>query len=164
MGVSGSGKTTVGTAVAAQLGLPFIEGDRLHPATNIEKMSRGIALDDADRWPWLDAVAQALAASAAKSNGAIAACSALKRSYRDHLRQGVGSNLRFIFLDVSRDELERRMSLREGHFMPATLLESQLATLERPANEAGTLTVDGGASPEEIVRVAVSWLRERDDG
>lgn len=159
MGVSGSGKTTVGTAVAAQLGLPFIEGDRLHPPTNIEKMSRGTALDDADRWPWLDAIGKSLAASIKTNDGGIATCSALKRSYRDRLRAAAGTELRFIFLDVDRPELERRMRLREGHFMPAALLDSQLETLEPPVDEPDVLAVNGATPLQQIVAKVTDWLR-----
>lgn len=156
MGVSGCGKTSVGTALAERLGLPFIEGDRLHPASNIAKMSAGIALGDVDRWPWLDEIGRAIVTN---TNGAIASCSALKRVYRDRLRAAAGQDIRFVFLDLSRDELERRMRLRQGHFMPAALLDSQLATLEPPTGEAGVLTVDGAAVLDHIVNSAAQWLR-----
>lgn len=156
MGVSGCGKTSVGVALAERLGLPFIEGDRLHPAANIAKMSAGIALQDADRWPWLDVIGGTLAANA---YGAVASCSALKRVYRDRLRAAAGRPVAFVFLELSRIELERRMRLRQGHFMPATLLDSQLATLEPPTGEAGVLAVDGAAPLDDIVNAAALWLR-----
>ena len=142
--------------MAKRLGLPFIEGDKLHPAANIAKMSAGIPLGDADRWPWLDEIGRILVTN---MNGALASCSALKRSYRDRLRAAAGQNLRFVFLDLPRGELERRMRLRQGHFMPAALLDSQLATLESPTDEAGVLTVDGAAALDAIVNTAAQWLR-----
>lgn len=156
MGVSGCGKTSVGVALAGRLRLPFIEGDRLHPAANIAKMAGGIALSDSDRWPWLNAIGGSLAAH---GDGAIASCSALKRVYRDHLRRAAGQSLRFVFLELSRGELERRMRLRQGHFMPAALLDSQLATLEVPTGEPGVFTVDGAAALDDIVSAAALWLR-----
>lgn len=156
MGVSGCGKTSVGAALAELLGLPFIEGDKLHPAANIAKMSAGIALGDTDRWPWLDEIGREIVAN---KNGAIASCSALKCVYRDRLRAAAGRDIRFVFLDLSRGELERRMRLRQGHFMPAALLDSQLATLESPTGEAGVLTVDGAAALDHIVNSAARWLR-----
>jgi gluconokinase len=156
MGVSGCGKTSAGIALAERLGLGFIEGDRLHPAANIARMSAGIPLEDADRWPWLDAIGRALAA---RPGGTVASCSALKRAYRERLRSAAGRDLRFVFLELSRPELERRMHLREGHFMPATLLASQLAALEPPTGEPGVLTLNGAAALDDIVGAAASWLR-----
>ena len=139
MGVSGCGKTTVGMALAERLGARFIEGDRLHPETNVAKMAAGIPLVDADRWPWLDAVAAALASDAP----VIASCSALKGAYRDRLRGGLNTPLHFLHLAGDRAILAQRMAERPGHYMPVSLLDSQLATLEppRPA-EALTLPMD----------------------
>jgi gluconokinase len=156
MGVSGCGKTTFGEALAARLDAPFVEGDRLHPADNVRKMSAGIPLDDGDRWPWLAQVAAALAAEARS----VGSCSALKRVYRDRLRQGVGSSLRFVCLVLPRSELERRMNSRQGHFMPAGLLDSQLATFETPAAEGDALIVDGMAPLEESIEQVVAWLQQ----
>lgn len=139
MGVSGCGKTTVGIALAERLGARFIEGDRLHPEANVAKMRAGIPLDDADRWPWLDAVASALA------NGGpiVVSCSALKRDYRDRLRTRSGVPLHFVHLAGDRASLAQRMAERPGHYMPVSLLDSQLATLEPPgAEEALTLAID----------------------
>lgn len=158
MGVSGCGKTSVGAALAERLGLSFIEGDRLHPAANIAKMSSGIALADTDRWPWLDEIGRALA-TRTSGGGAIASCSALRRVYRERLRKVAGQELRFVFLDLPRSELERRMQARQGHFMPAMLLESQLATLEPPTGEPGALRLDGAAALDAIVEAAAAWLR-----
>jgi gluconokinase len=153
MGVSGCGKTTFGTALAERLACGFIEGDRLHPPANIAKMSAGTPLTDDDRWPWLQAIAAALVAQP----GALASCSALKRTYRDRLRHA-GGDLGFICLDLPRPELERRMSLRRGHFMPAGLLDSQLATLESPAAEDRVLMVDGTLRQDLNLDRAVAWL------
>lgn len=136
MGVSGSGKSTVGAALAAALGLPFVDGDSLHPAANVQKMAAGIPLDDVDRGPWLDAVAARLTAGPV-----VIACSALKRVYRDRLRAGA-PELVLVFLDVDRAVLADRMEHRPGHFMPPALLDSQVATLERPSDDERALVVD----------------------
>jgi gluconokinase len=154
MGVSGSGKTTLGTALAKRLGAEFIEGDTLHPAENIAKMSAGTPLSDEDRWPWLANIARTLK----EKPHSVGSCSALKRAYRDRLRSGVGPALRFICLTVPRDELERRMAERRGHFMPPGLLESQLATFEPPVGETDVLMIDGTASPQTNVERAIAWL------
>ena len=128
MGVSGCGKSTIGAALARRLDLDFVDGDMLHPAANIQKMTRQQALDDTDRAPWLDRVAGRL------SPGTISACSALKRAYRDALRQRGGPIL-FVLPRVDREALHQRMVARSGHFMPAGLLDSQLADLEPPEAE-----------------------------
>ncbi|MDD7910837.1 MULTISPECIES: gluconokinase [Pseudovibrio] len=155
MGVSGCGKSTVGRALADRLGLPYIEGDALHSDDNKRKMAEGIPLTDEDRWPWLDQVGHALAAP---DHGAVAACSALKKSYRDRLRSASGADLKFIFLYGSRDLLQQRMETREGHFMPPALLESQLATLENPTEEPGVLPLDVAEHAETLAEKAVLWL------
>jgi gluconokinase len=134
MGVSGAGKTTVGEALARALGWPFVEADELHPAANVDKMRRGEPLDDADRAPWLAAVAARMRAL----DDGVVACSALRERYRAALR--VRPDVRFAFLDVPRDVLAERLAQRRGHFMPPSLLPSQLATLERPDD---ALVVDG---------------------
>lgn len=152
MGVSGSGKTTVGAALAGALGLPFVDGDALHPAANVAKMAAGIPLDDADRAPWLDAVGAVLAAGPV-----VVACSALKRIYRDRLRAAAPA-LELVFLDGSRELLASRMAARPGHFMPASLLDSQLATLERPAPDEHPVTVDVAAPVPEIIASVVERL------
>jgi gluconokinase len=145
MGVSGSGKTTVGAALADALRLPFVDGDALHPAANVAKMAAGIPLDDADRAPWLDAVGAVLAAGPV-----VVACSALRRVYRDRLRLAA-PELLLVFLDGSREVLAQRMAARPGHFMPASLLDSQLATLERPDPDERPVTVDIAAPVPDIV-------------
>ena len=142
MGVSGCGKSSVGIALAEALGARFIDGDDLHPEANKAKMGAGIPLDDSDRWPWLDLVGQALAEEVSEISGhafsgTVIACSALKRVYRDRIRTAAPGTF-FVHLDGSRDILERRLGARTGHFMPATLLDSQLAILEPlGSDEAG---------------------------
>jgi len=164
MGVSGSGKTTVGTALAEAFGVPFIEGDALHPAANVEKMRQGIPLTDEDRWPWLDRVAEELKTQARGKGRAVASCSALRRPYRDRLRRSVGPDLRFVFLRGDMATLAVRMQHRHGHFMPASLLESQFATLEMPAEEEDVLTVGVAGPVGEVVAAAIGALdRDRQE-
>ena len=139
MGVSGCGKSSVGEGLAARLGLPYRDGDDLHPPANVEKMRAGIPLTDADRWPWLDRVAEVLAHGAP----VIIGCSALRRSYRDRLRAGAGAPVRFIHLVGSRALIAARMAARTGHYMPTSLLDSQFAALEAPGpDEALALPID----------------------
>jgi len=148
MGVSGSGKSTVGEALAAHLGLPFADADALHPATNVAKMAAGEPLTDHDRWPWLAAVGKAVAA--ASNTGIVMACSALKRSYREAIR-AEAPGVHFIELDASRAVLENRMTHRVGHFMPASLLDSQLDTLEPLQADEPGFRVNGARPPAEIL-------------
>ena len=139
MGVAGSGKTTVGKALAEATGIEFRDGDDLHPQSNIEKMSSGIPLTDEDRWPWLERVGATLA----EATGSIAVgCSALKRSYRDRIRQMAKGPVTFVYLQGGKDLISRRMNVREGHFMPPSLVDSQFAALEPPAPDEDALTVD----------------------
>ena len=154
MGVSGSGKTTVGEALAVALGVPFADGDALHPAVNVAKMAAGIPLDDADRAPWLDAVGAVLAAGPV-----VVACSALKHAYRDRLR-AAAPGLELVFLEGSRELLDSRMRHRR-HFMPPSLLDSQLATLEPPTAEEQAITVDSAMSVAELVVSLTVTLNER---
>jgi gluconokinase len=148
MGVSGCGKTTAGEALARHFGVPYIEGDALHPAENVAKMASGTPLNDDDRRPWLEKIGAALKAH---PGGAVATCSSLKKVYRERLRKTAGEGLRFVFLKCSREVLEERMQARKGHFMPPSLLASQLATLEDPGGEAGVVTVNGDAGHEAIM-------------
>ena len=154
MGVSGSGKTTVGERLAAALGLRFADADDLHPQANVDKMARGIPLTDADREPWLDAVAAELAAGPV-----VMACSALRRPYRDRLRAG-DPDLRLVSLHGARDLLAERMGHRE-HFMPVALLDSQLATLEEPGPDESALSYDVVRPVDEIVADAAARLSDR---
>ncbi|EJN01224.1 gluconokinase [Phyllobacterium sp. YR531] len=157
MGVSGSGKTSVGMAIAESLKLPFLEGDTLHPQGNIDKMASGIPLTDDDRWPWLDAIGTELAKA---QSGLVVSCSALKINYRDRLRDKAGGPLAFIFLDGSIEVLRGHMSQRTGHFMPLSMLDSQIATLEVPNDEALVYRQDVVNSVDDIVKASVNWLRE----
>lgn len=137
MGVAGCGKSSVGDALAARLGVPYQDGDDLHPPASVAKMRAGIPLTDDDRWPWLDRVAQDLRDRAPLIIG----CSALRRAYRDRIRAGAGGPVRFIHLAGDRDLIAARMAQRQGHYMPLTLLDSQFAALE-PPDRAEALTID----------------------
>ena len=152
MGVSGSGKSTVAAQVAGRIGLPYRDGDDLHPKANVDKMHAGIPLTDDDRWPWLDRVAEALVEGARDGGGVVLACSALRRAYRDRLRAGTGGRVRFAFLDVDFGVIEDRLKRRVHHFMPRALLQSQFDTLERPgADETDVVTVPADGPTGEIV-------------
>ena len=141
MGVSGSGKTSVGEALSERLGAPYIDGDALHPAANIEKMSAGIPLEDDDRWPWLQRVGETLART---PGTVLIGCSALKRRYRDHIRAAAATPVTFLFLEGGKSLIAERMKSRTGHFMPAKLLDSQFAALEppQPGEHAITVSID----------------------
>lgn len=159
MGVAGTGKTTIGPLLAAALGVPYAEGDDFHPPANIAKMSAGTPLDDADRWPWLDAIGQW--AHRRAGLGGVVSSSALKRSYRDRLRAAAPDAV-FLHLTGDRALIEQRMSERKGHFMPPALLDSQFATLQPlGADEAG-VAVDVSGTPEAITERAVAALRRLD--
>ena len=160
MGVSGSGKTTVAHGVAARLGWDVLEGDSFHPPNNVAKMSKGIPLDDADRLPWLHAIARAIDAELAAGRSSVVTCSALKRSYRDILI-GPRKNVALVYLQGSHALLAERMRNRVGHFMPPSLLDSQLATLEEPTPEEAPITVAVAPPPERIVDAVIAALRER---
>ena len=156
MGVAGCGKSSVAQALAAGLGGVLIEGDVFHPQANVDKMARGIPLTDEDRAGWLDRLSEEIERVASRGERAVLACSALRQRYRNRLR-GATSSLGFVFLDLPQPEALRRVSQRESHFMPASLVESQFATLERPVSEPLTLTVDGTLSLARIVREATAW-------
>ncbi|HET9626465.1 MAG TPA: gluconokinase, GntK/IdnK-type [Kofleriaceae bacterium] len=147
VGPSGSGKTAVGQALAAALGWPFLDADDLHDAAARAKMASGTPLDDADRAPWLARVAHRMAALAAGGPGAVVACSALRRAYRDTLR-AAGADVRFVLLDADAATLRRRVADRRGHFMPASLVASQLATLERADD---LIAVDAARPIDQLV-------------
>jgi gluconokinase len=150
MGVAGVGKSTFGAALAAELGVPFIEGDTFHPAENVSKMAAGTPLQDADRWSWLQAIGQAVAAQR-QARGVVASCSALKRSYRDRLRAVIGAPLLFVCLVAERERLAARMLARKDHYMPAALLDSQLQALELPAADEQAVLLDAERSVESML-------------
>lgn len=157
MGVSGSGKTTVGTLLARRLGWRYAEADDFHPAANVAKMAAGHPLDDADRAPWLAAIGDWIDRVSAEGESAVVTCSALKHSYRVTLRTG-RPQVRVVYLDVPFDVVSARLSAREGHFFPPRLLESQYRDLEPPSTEDGVLRipVDAAATPERIVDLAIA--------
>jgi gluconokinase len=152
MGVSGCGKSTVGGILAGRLGWDLGEGDDLHPPENVAKMAAGHALTDEDRWPWLDRVAEWIRERTDAGRPGIITCSALKRSYRDVLR---GDSVVFVYLRGTREQIAERLAKRHGHYMPASLLDSQFATLEEPTEDERRLVIDIGPAPgvqaDEIV-------------
>ena len=157
MGVSGSGKTTIAQLLAERLGWVFAEGDDFHPVANVEKMRAGQPLTDDDRWPWLQALADWIGAREADGDNAVLTCSALKRSYRDVLSHGHPS-VRFVHVTVSRATLKARLEHRRGHYMPASLLDSQLATLEPLQPDEPGVTVPGDGTPDDVVADVVARL------
>lgn len=148
MGVSGSGKSTVGAAIAGRLRVPYEDADDLHPPANIEKMTAGIALDDDDRFPWLEAVGDWLARHAER--GGVMSCSALKRKYRDQLRRH-HPEVTFLHLQGTREVIARRQASRPGHFMPASLLDSQFKTLELLGDDEAGIVIDVDQPVDKIV-------------
>ena len=156
MGVSGCGKSTVGRVLAERLGWVFQEGDDLHPESNVAKMSAGVPLTDEDRWPWLDRVAAWIEGRLVAGEGGVVACSALKRAYRERLARPDG--VVFVHLEVDRRTLEERLAGRRGHYMPAALLASQLATLEEPDPDEGLIRVDATRSAEAVVDSVLEGL------
>jgi len=156
MGVAGSGKTTVGTALAAALGWRFVDADDHHPAANIAKLARGEALDDDDRWPWLDELRGIIEGAVAGGGGLVLACSALKASYRERLAGGdVGTRVRFVYLTGTPELFRARLAQRAGHFMKPAMLDSQLATLEVPSD---AVKVDAAQPVAMIVSQIVAAL------
>lgn len=157
MGVSASGKSTVAELLARQTGRTFAEADEFHSPANVEKMTAGIALTDEDRWPWLRAIRDWLTQRHQAGEQTVVTCSALRHAYRDVLREAAGDVV-FVHLAGSREVLEARIGHRGGHFMPASLLPSQLATLEPLADDEAGVTVDIGPGPQEIVDDVVARL------
>jgi len=151
MGVSGSGKTTIGARLARALGSEFVEGDDLHPPENVKRMTAGIPLTDDDRRGWLLAIAARLREAKRARIGLVVSCSALKRSYRDLLRSVGETEVRFVYLAGSRALLAERLAQRRGHFMPPSLLESQLSILEEPSPDEGAWVCDIRQAPAAIV-------------
>lgn len=156
MGVAGSGKSTVGPLIAKALGGDYAEGDQFHPPANIAKMSSGQPLDDADRLPWLEAMARAIREWRARDRPTILACSALKQRYRDILSDG-SDEVAFVFLKGSPELIAGRIGSRKGHFMPTSLLDSQFRTLEEPTPEHAII-VDATLPPEQIAAAALAQL------
>ena len=155
MGVAGSGKSSVGEAVAEHLAMPFRDADEFHPPANIAKMSAGIPLTDEDRWPWLDAIGRALHEA---DGNLIVACSALRRSYRERLTRAAGRPVIFLWLDGSKETIGARMAHRQHHFMPTSLLDSQFATLEPPGADELVARVSVEPPLGEVVTAALAAL------
>jgi gluconokinase len=160
MGVSGSGKTTVARLVAQALHCQFLEGDELHPRANVEKMSKGTPLTDADRLPWLRRIAEEIDGWRQRGESGVVTCSALKRAYRDILI-GDRADVTLAYLKGSRSLIESRMAARHNHFMPVALLDSQFGTLEEPAPDEHAVVADVGGKPPEIATEILRQLRER---
>jgi len=154
MGVSGSGKTKIGRALAASLGWPFYDADDLHPPANVAKMSAGIPLTDDDRWPWLDRIVDELARAGANGGSAVLACSALRQVYRDRLARA--GDVRFVYLKGDLEMIAARLAVRSHKYMPASLLPSQFATLEEPAD---ALVIDIRADVAAKIAAIRAWLK-----
>ncbi len=157
MGVSGSGKSTIGVALSQKLGWPYADADEFHPAANVAKMSAGQPLTDEDRWPWLAAIAAHIDIARAEGRHAIVSCSALKRVYRDILI-GARDDVRLVLLDGTKEEIFARMRARKDHFMPLALLDSQFATLERPGVDERPVVVSIDGTPEKIADAIIAGL------
>jgi len=155
MGVSGSGKSTIGASIAAALALRFVDGDSLHLPASVSRMRSGVPLTDDDRWPWLDAIGKALGAA---DGGMVVACSALRRIYRDRLTATAGRPVLFVLLSGSRQTIGSRIGGRKGHFMPPSLLDSQFATLEPPAPEELAVSISVEPPLEAVVDAALAAL------
>ena len=158
MGVSSSGKSATGAAIARRLHAPFLDGDGYHPPANKEKMRAGIPLTDIDRWPWLETLAKALHEAAEHKGVAVGACSALKRAYRDYLTEKAGEPILFVFLDGDIEVIRKRIAARAHEFMNPKLLDSQFATLERPGDDENALRVDVSDPVETIATRVVKEL------
>ncbi len=159
MGVSGSGKTTVAQELVAQSGFRFAEGDDFHPQANVDKMHAGHPLDDDDRWPWLRVIARWISAQERNGTSVVVTCSALKRSYRDLLRRN-NPSVFFVHLSVPPSSLADRLERRRGHYMPASLLQSQLDALEPLSTDEPGITVAGGTEPHAVAHKVLEALRE----
>lgn len=157
MGVAGSGKTTVAQILADRLGWPYAEADEFHPQANIDKMSAGTPLTDDDRWPWLQAIRDWLTEQTRAGRSAIVTCSALKVAYRDVLREAEG-RVRFVHLDGTIEQIGERMSGRQGHFMPPSLLPSQFETLQRLGEDEDGVVIPVAISPQSVADAALREL------
>ncbi|WP_282759429.1 gluconokinase [Komagataeibacter saccharivorans] len=161
MGVSGCGKTTLAEGLHNLLGWPYQEGDLLHPRANVQKMAAGIPLTDADRTPWLEACHTWLLERVKSGQGGILTCSALKRSYRDLLRADGAADIVFVYLEIPESTLYDRLRRRRGHYMPASLLPSQLATLEPPTADEHPVVVHLEATPAELIAETLGLLKQK---
>jgi gluconokinase len=161
MGVSGSGKSTLAAALAGAIDCPFLEGDDFHSPQSVAKMRAGIPLTDDDRWPWLDRLGRAIGAKVGSDGIAVATCSALKRAYRERLRGAIPTPVGFVLPDVEPEELLHRMTGRTNHYMPPSLLTSQLATLEHPQPDELAITLDARQPVAILCEQSVAWLLER---
>ena len=162
MGVCASGKTTIGEHLAKNLGRKFIDGDDLHPRANIQKMASGQPLNDDDRKPWLERIRDAAYSLESKNEHGIIVCSALKKIYRDQIREG-NENVSFLFLDGSKELILERMRARQGHFMKENMVNSQFETLERPEDEPRTIFVSIDATIEDVVSNAAELILVQDE-
>ncbi|WP_182026439.1 gluconokinase [Vibrio rotiferianus] len=162
MGVCASGKTTIGEHLAKKLGRKFIDGDDLHPRANIQKMASGQPLNDDDRKPWLERIRDAAYSLESKNEHGIIVCSALKKIYRDQIREG-NENVTFLFLDGSKELILERMRARQGHFMKENMVNSQFDTLERPEDEPRTIFVSIDATIEDVVSNAAELILVQDE-
>ncbi|EKO3861249.1 gluconokinase [Vibrio harveyi] len=162
MGVCASGKTTIGEHLAKKLGRKFIDGDDLHPRANIQKMASGQPLNDDDRKPWLERIRDAAYSLESKNEHGIIVCSALKKIYRDQIREG-NENVTFLFLDGSKELILERMRARQGHFMKENMVNSQFEALERPENEPRTIFVSIEATIEDVVSNAAELILVQDE-
>ena len=161
MGVSGSGKTTIAAMLAAGMGWPFADADDLHPAANVEKMHSGHPLTDEDRWPWLARVAALIDEWRAQGSSGVIACSALKHAYR-RIIVGDRPDVALVYLRGGHDLVGRRLAARQGHYMPATLLDSQFEALEEPGEDERPIVLDVGGTPAQIVAELIDRLEERE--
>lgn len=162
MGVCASGKTTIGEHLAKKLGRKFIDGDDLHPRANIQKMASGQPLNDDDRKPWLERIRDAAYSLESKNEHGVIVCSALKKIYRDQIREG-NENVTFLFLDGSKELILERMRARQGHFMKENMVNSQFETLERPEDEPRTIFVSIDATIEDVVSNAAELILVQDE-
>lgn len=163
-GVSGAGKTSLGACLAEHLGCAFLEGDDYHLAASVDKMRAGTPLEDADRWPWLDRIGTEIGLRVRRGETLVVSCSALKRRYRERLTQRARVPLHFLLLECDRDTLDVRMRARREHYMPATLLDSQLRALELPLAGEVMLRLNATAPLNELCEAALEWLRRTAPG
>jgi gluconokinase len=161
MGVAGSGKSTLGAVLARALDCPFLEGDDFHAPEAVARMRAGTPLTDDDRWPWLDRLGRAINAEVVRHGIAVATCSALRRAYRDRLRDVISARVSFVLMDADPEELLRRLSERKHHYMPPSLLVSQLDTLERPQPDEAAITLDARRPPAALCEQIVAWISDR---